>query len=174
MSGGSGNDEVHGNYTPRGGSYDLLVGNGGDDLLDGGNDGALRPHDTVWFDGTVPVTVTIDAWYAGTATGQGNDRFKGTPEVIGSSAGDTFNVEPAGALSALWGGTGNDILNLQGSVYSELNAAEGDDVFNLYTTFQEPENGMLGGEGDDTVYGTEASDSRWSFAYDPSSETIFG
>ena len=174
ISGGVGNDQLRGNYTPKGGVADVLVGNAGDDFMDGGNDAAQRPHDIVWFDGSVPVTVTIDAWDEGTATGQGNDRFRGTPNLIGSSAGDTINLRATGGLWSLWSDEGNDILNLRGSVFDEMGGGEGDDVFNLYATFEQPENGMSGDQGDDTVYGTELADSLWSFAYDPGSESIFG
>ena len=133
ISGGLGNDEIHGDFVLTNVSASTITG--GNDRIDGGlgndlifGDGGI---DTAAYD-SVALKVTVNL-LTGIATGQGTDTLVSIENVIGSILNDTITGN--GGDNRLSGGSGSDILN----------GGDGQDI-------------LLGGDGNDRLDGGGDSD----------------
>jgi Ca2+-binding RTX toxin-like protein len=104
ICGGDGNDFLYGS---NGGIFfDLLSGDAGDDIIDGGSKiGAI----VVYADAPAAVNVDLSAM---NATGWGNDRLIRVAGVLGSAYGDTINGHTG--LDVLSGLGGDDTITAGG------------------------------------------------------------
>jgi Ca2+-binding RTX toxin-like protein len=106
ICGGPGDDVIFGEQ-----GNDTLLGDDGHDFVDGGldndfMDGGQGDFDgAAFFDETGPVTASLAA---GTATGQGADRFTNVEELHGGQFSDNFTASDAG--SGMFGNGGDDVL----------------------------------------------------------------
>jgi Ca2+-binding RTX toxin-like protein len=146
LFGGPGNDRLAGPGLTR------FSGGSGDDVITG--------HGGYLMFGRSPGPVRVDL-IAGTATGDGRDRFTGIWAVRGSAFGDEILGDDN--LNMLWGGAGGDrIIARRG--YDWVVAGEGDDIVRngigksvVYAG--SGSDALIGGAGNDSLYGGPGDDS---------------
>ena len=119
---------------------DVLIGNGGNNVLDGGSDGI---GDTVSYAAaTAGVTVNLGITAAQNTIGAGVDTLTGFEILWGSNFADTLTGGVG--RTQVWGGLGNDTL-MASPDGDFLQGNEGDDT-------------LFSGAGDDTIYGGDGFD----------------
>jgi Ca2+-binding RTX toxin-like protein len=99
--------------------FNLFLGRGGDDLIDGG--GGLTDR-AIYFFARGPVTVDLTA---GTATGEGSDTLIGIESVEGGAFNDTISGDAS--PNSIWGWGGDDTISgLDGD--DSIYGMDGDDA----------------------------------------------
>jgi Ca2+-binding RTX toxin-like protein len=160
ISGGRGNDLVSadGNGDDAG---DLMVGNAGDDYIDGGpkerNNGYAEEQVVVYNDAPGPITVSIPQGYSPydypvqeviTVTGDGTDTLVRLGIIGGSPYDDSFTND--GWIYTLSGAGGNDRINFSSSGQA-TGSVQGDVNFCRLVTFPEYCPTPPGPDGNDTL-----------------------
>ena len=138
LFGGAGNDKLLG-----GPGDDKLWGQGGDDILEGGagNDELGDAEGSNVLDG-----------------GDGNDNVTGTGTLRGGAGNDIVGGGFSGGQHVLEGGSGDDTLRMWNTKYSDtdwaanatMDGGDGNDRFELLTSFASSVVSARGGAGSDT------------------------
>lgn len=153
LEGGDGNDSLSG-----GEGDDRLIGGAGDDTLDGGN--GIDSASYTYAGAAISVNGESVSGGAGNDTLHGIERLFGSQyndyirtgssvlEYVDGGAGDDTLVGSDGC-KALYGGEGKDLLC--GGFRGDLYGGNGDDTFNVWSSYLDGTWIIDGGDGNDTL-----------------------